>query len=113
MSSFLLRFQKWGEPCGGVSRAGAGTCNNIFGVTAGVEKEMSSQGAGKSRVVPGGLGCDCCPVAPCQMQSPTMGSAVPLAPRGGCAVAMGDVVSWAACGVPNTGKSDLDVWLPW
>lgn len=51
MSSFLLRFQKWGEPCGGASRAGADTCNNIFGVTAGVEKEMSSQGAGNSTVV--------------------------------------------------------------
>lgn len=40
----------------GSVRAGAGTCNNIFGVTAGAEKEMSSQGAGSSTVVAGWAG---------------------------------------------------------
>lgn len=57
MSSALLRFQeKQGEACGGVSRAGAGTWNNIFGVGAGEEKEMSSQRAGSSTVVAGQAG---------------------------------------------------------
>lgn len=57
MSSALLRFQeKQSEACGGVSRAGASTWNNIFGVGAGAEKEMSSQRAGSSTVVAGQAG---------------------------------------------------------
>lgn len=57
MSSALLRFQeKQSEACRGVSRAGASTWNNIFGVGAGAEKEMSSQRAGSSTVVAGQAG---------------------------------------------------------
>jgi len=57
MSPALLRFQeKRGEPRRGASGARASTCNNIFGVTAGAEEEMSSQGAGSSTAVAGRAG---------------------------------------------------------